>query len=78
VSSGRIAHCMSRDLLLQAWEDRAGYLLCAIGVRRCRCVNCDALVYRLKHSDGSESQDIKAANEPVLQSLGNNPDHAQC
>ena len=37
------------------------YLLRAIGVRPFRCVNCDARFYRLKHSDGSESQDIRAA-----------------
>ena len=37
------------------------YLLRAIGVRPFRCVNCDARFYRLKHSDGPASQDIKAA-----------------
>ena len=37
------------------------YLLHAVGVRPFRCVNCNARFYRLKRSDGSESQDIKAA-----------------
>jgi hypothetical protein len=37
------------------------YLLRAVGVRPFRCVNCDARFYRLKHADGSESQDIRAA-----------------
>jgi hypothetical protein len=32
------------------------YLLRAIGVRPFRCVNCDGRFYRLKQSDGSESQ----------------------
>ncbi len=37
------------------------YLLRAVGVRPFRCANCDARFYRLKHSNGSESQDSRAA-----------------
>ena len=37
------------------------YLLRAIGMLPFRCVNCDARFYRHKHSDGSESQDSRAA-----------------
>jgi len=37
------------------------YLLRAIRVRPFRCVNCDARFYGLKHSDGPESQDTRAA-----------------
>ena len=37
------------------------YLLPIIGVRPVRCVCCDARFYRLKHSDGPESQDSRAA-----------------
>ena len=37
------------------------YLLRAIGVRPFRCVNCDARFYRLKHSDGPESQDLSSS-----------------
>jgi DNA-directed RNA polymerase subunit RPC12/RpoP len=37
------------------------YLFPVVGVRPVRCGNCDARFYRLKHSDGSQSQNIKAA-----------------
>ena len=37
------------------------YIFRPIGLRPFRCVNCNARFYRLKRSDGSESQDIKAA-----------------
>ena len=37
------------------------YLLRAVRVRPFRCVHCDARFYRLSHSDGPASQDIKAA-----------------
>jgi hypothetical protein len=37
------------------------YLLRAIGMRPFRCVNCDARFYRLNHSGGTASGDIRAA-----------------
>ena len=37
------------------------YLLRAVGVRPFRCVNCDARFYWLKHADGPESKDVRAA-----------------
>ena len=55
-------HCGSSELFR---SHRRGimerYLLSVIGVRPLRCGNCDARFYRLKHSDGPASQDIRAA-----------------
>ena len=55
-------HCGSSEIFRSHRRNAVErYLLRAIGVRPFRCVNCDARFYRLKHSDGSESQDIRAA-----------------
>jgi predicted RNA-binding Zn-ribbon protein involved in translation (DUF1610 family) len=55
-------HCGSSEVFRSHRRNAVEkYLLRAIGVRPFRCVNCDARFYRLSHSDGPASQDIKAA-----------------